>query len=112
MRHMFPGRLFYKFCPNLLNGGVDDDRAPAKQSLLRWPCPLPSDFGQGIRLLCPLGRWKPFSTVYSEIQVKKGQKGQISNFINVNKNGIYQMQLNTRSGRAARTTPSGKGRRM
>ena len=32
-----------KFCPNLLNGGIHKDRAPAKQSLLRWPCPLPSD---------------------------------------------------------------------
>ena len=37
------GALFYKFCSNLLNGGIDEDRAPAKQSLLRWPCPLPSD---------------------------------------------------------------------
>ena len=27
--------LFYKFCPNLLNGGIDVDRAHAKQSLLR-----------------------------------------------------------------------------
>ena len=35
--------IFYKFCPNLLNGGIDEDRAPAKQSLLRWPFPLPSD---------------------------------------------------------------------
>ena len=34
--------FFFKFCPNLLNGGIDEDRAPAKQSLLRWPCPLPS----------------------------------------------------------------------
>ena len=32
-----------KICPNLLNGGIDEDRAPAKQSLLRWPCPVPSD---------------------------------------------------------------------
>ena len=35
--------FFYKFCPNHLNGGIDEDRAPAKRSLLRWPCPLPSD---------------------------------------------------------------------
>ena len=35
--------FFYKFCPNLLIGGIGEDRAPAKQSLLRWPCPLPSD---------------------------------------------------------------------
>ena len=35
--------FFYKFCPNLLSGGIDEDRALAKQSLLRWPCPLPSD---------------------------------------------------------------------
>ena len=35
--------FFYKFCPKLLNGGIDEDRAPTKQSLLRWPCPLPSD---------------------------------------------------------------------
>ena len=35
--------VFYKFCPNLLNGGIDEDRAPAKQSLLRRPYPLPSD---------------------------------------------------------------------
>ena len=28
---------------DLLIGRVDQDRAPAKQSLLRWPCPLPSD---------------------------------------------------------------------
>ena len=32
-----------KFCPNLLNGGIHKDRAPAKQSLLQWPCHLPSD---------------------------------------------------------------------
>ena len=25
------------------NGGIQKERAPAKQSLLRWPCPLPSD---------------------------------------------------------------------
>ena len=36
--------FFYKFCPNLLNGGIDEDRAPAKRSLLRWSCPLPSVF--------------------------------------------------------------------
>ena len=24
--------IFYKFCPNLLNGGIDEDRAPAKQT--------------------------------------------------------------------------------
>ena len=35
--------FFIKFCPNLLNGGIDEDRAPAKQNLLRWPCSLPSD---------------------------------------------------------------------
>ena len=35
--------LFNKFRPNLLNGGIHNDRAPAMQSLLRWPCPLPSD---------------------------------------------------------------------
>ena len=35
--------FFYKFCPNPLIGRIDKDRAPAKQSLLRWPCPLPSD---------------------------------------------------------------------
>ena len=38
--------FFYKFCPNLLNGGQSlnyKNRAPAKQSLLRWHCPLPSD---------------------------------------------------------------------
>ena len=35
--------FFYKFSPNPLIGRIDKDRAPAKQSLLRWPCPLPSD---------------------------------------------------------------------
>ena len=35
--------LFYKFSPDLLNGRIHKDKAPAKQSLLRWPCPLPSD---------------------------------------------------------------------
>ena len=35
--------LFYKFCPNLLNVGIHRDRAHAKQNLLRWPRPLPSD---------------------------------------------------------------------
>ena len=35
--------FFFNFCPNLLNEGSDEDRAPAKQSLLRWSCPLPSD---------------------------------------------------------------------
>ena len=49
------------------------------------------NFGQGIRLLCPLGRVKLFSTVYSEGQVKKGQT---SNVINVN---IYQMQFKVRN---------------
>ena len=34
--------FFCKFCPNLLNRGIDEDRALAKQSLLHWPCPLPS----------------------------------------------------------------------
>ena len=32
-----------KFSPNPLIGRIGKDRAPAKQSLLRWPCPLPSD---------------------------------------------------------------------
>ena len=35
--------LFYKFSPNPLIGRIGKDRALAKQSLLRWPCPLPSD---------------------------------------------------------------------
>ena len=35
--------FFYKFSPNPLIGRIDKDRAPAKQSVLRWPCPLPSD---------------------------------------------------------------------
>ena len=35
--------LFYQFSPNPLIGRIGKDRAPAKQSLLRWPCPLPSD---------------------------------------------------------------------
>ena len=26
-----------------MNGGIHEDRAPAKPSLLRWPRPLPSD---------------------------------------------------------------------
>ena len=42
-KQFMPITFFYKFCPNLLNGGIDEDRALAKQSLLRWPCPLPSD---------------------------------------------------------------------
>ena len=33
-----------KNCPNFLDGGIHKDRASAKQSLLRWPCPLPSEF--------------------------------------------------------------------
>ena len=33
----------FLFCPNLLNGMIHKERAPAKQSLLRWPCPLPSE---------------------------------------------------------------------
>ena len=35
--------FFYKFCLNLLSGGTHKDRAPAKHSLLRSPCPLPFD---------------------------------------------------------------------
>ena len=35
--------IYFLIFPNLLNGGIHKDRAPAKQSLLRWPCPLPSD---------------------------------------------------------------------
>ena len=35
--------FFYKFSPNPLIGRIGKDRASAKQSLLRWPCPLPSD---------------------------------------------------------------------
>ena len=38
-----PETVFYKFSPNPLIGRIGKDRAPAKQSLLRWPCPLPSD---------------------------------------------------------------------
>ena len=34
---------FFTFCPTLLNRGIDEDRAAAKQSLLRWPCSLPSN---------------------------------------------------------------------
>ena len=34
---------FCKFGPNLLNGGIHKDTTIAKLSLLRWPCPLPSD---------------------------------------------------------------------
>ena len=41
MRHQ--GDFLYTFCPNLLDGGIHKDRAFAKQSLLRWPCPL-TDF--------------------------------------------------------------------
>ena len=45
---IFPGAgrtsiFFNKFSPNPLIGRIGKDRAPAKQSLLRWPCPLPSD---------------------------------------------------------------------
>ena len=43
---------FYKFCPNLLNGEIHKDRAPAKESLLGWPRPLPSD--RAIPVLCPI----------------------------------------------------------
>ena len=32
--------FFYKFSPNPLIGRIGKDRAPAKQSLLCWPCPL------------------------------------------------------------------------
>ena len=32
-----------KFSPNPLIGRIGKDRAPVKQSLLRWPCLLPSD---------------------------------------------------------------------
>ena len=32
-----------KFSPNPLIGRFGKDRVPAKQSLLRWPCPQPSD---------------------------------------------------------------------
>ena len=35
--------FLYKFRPSLLNRGSHKDRANAKQRLLRWPCPLPSD---------------------------------------------------------------------
>ena len=35
--------FFFKFSPNPMIGRIGKDRAPAKQSLLRWPCPLPSD---------------------------------------------------------------------
>ena len=35
--------FFFTFVRTFLNVGIDEDRAPAKQSLLRWPCPLPSD---------------------------------------------------------------------
>ena len=35
--------FLYKFCLNLLDGGIQKDRASAKQSLLSWPCLLPSD---------------------------------------------------------------------
>ena len=35
--------FFYKFSPNSLIGRIGKDTALAKQSLLRWPCPLPSD---------------------------------------------------------------------
>ena len=34
--------LFF-FSPNPMIGRIGKDRALAKQSLLRWPCPLPSD---------------------------------------------------------------------
>ena len=38
-------QLFFinKFSPNSLIGRIGKDRTPAKQSLLRWPCPPPSD---------------------------------------------------------------------
>ena len=35
--------FFYKFSTNPFIGRIGKDRAPAKQGLLRWPCPLPSD---------------------------------------------------------------------
>ena len=35
--------FLYKFSPNPLIDRIGKDRAPATQSLLRWPCPLPSD---------------------------------------------------------------------
>ena len=36
--------FYYKLCLNLLNGGIHKDtEPPPKQSLLHWPCPLPSD---------------------------------------------------------------------
>ena len=37
--------LFYTFCPNLFNGGIHKNRAPAKQSLLCWPCSESSPVG-------------------------------------------------------------------
>ena len=43
--------------------------------------------------MCPWGRVKLFSAVYSEGQVKVRAKGQMSNLINVNKKGVYQMQF-------------------
>ena len=38
-----PPCFFKKLSLNPLIGRIGKDRAPAKQSLLRWPCPLPSD---------------------------------------------------------------------
>ena len=53
-----------------------------------------------IRLLCPLGVVKQFSTIYSQGQVKvsrMAKEGQSSNFMNVNKKGAYQMQFELRN---------------
>ena len=41
--HLLVHFFFNKFSPNPLIGRIGKDRALAKQSLLRWPCPLPSD---------------------------------------------------------------------
>ena len=36
--HPPPHRFSYQLCPNLLSAGIHKERAPAKQSLLRWLC--------------------------------------------------------------------------
>ena len=53
------------------------------------------NFGHRIRLLCPLGRLKLFSEVYSEGRVRIRSKGQISYFINVDNKMPIRCSLNS-----------------
>ena len=49
--------------------------------------------GQGIPLLCSLGRVKQFSAVFS----KSSRSRKKSNFLDINKKGIYQNQFELRN---------------